>query len=59
MLIIRGVNVFPSQIEDVILKQQEFEPHFLLTNPQAPRSSPPSALPAVGSFLAVTFYGKI
>jgi phenylacetate-CoA ligase len=30
MLIIRGVNVFPSQIEDVILKQQEFEPHFLL-----------------------------
>ena len=30
MLIIRGVNVFPSQIEDVILKQPEFEPHFLL-----------------------------
>ena len=30
MLIIRGVNVFPSQIEDVILKQKEFEPHFLL-----------------------------
>lgn len=30
MLIIRGVNVFPSQIESVILKQQEFEPHFLL-----------------------------
>ena len=31
MLIIRGVNVFPSQIEDVILKQEEFEPHFFLT----------------------------
>ena len=31
MLIIRGVNVFPSQIEDVILKQKEYEPHFLLT----------------------------
>ena len=31
MLIIRGVNVFPSQIEDVILKLPEFEPHFLLT----------------------------
>jgi len=30
MLIIRGVNVFPSQIEAVILKQAEFEPHFLL-----------------------------
>ena len=30
MLIIRGVNVFPSQIEDVILKQKEFEPHYLL-----------------------------
>ncbi len=30
MLIIRGVNVFPSQIESVILKQEEFEPHFLL-----------------------------
>ena len=31
MLIIRGVNVFPSQIEDVILGLHEFEPHFLLT----------------------------
>ena len=30
MLIIRVVNVFPSQIEDVILKQEEFEPHFML-----------------------------
>ena len=30
MLIIRGVNVFPSQIEAVILSLKEFEPHFLL-----------------------------
>jgi phenylacetate-CoA ligase len=31
MLIIRGVNVFPSQIEAVILSVPEFEPHFMLT----------------------------
>lgn len=31
MLIIRGVNVFPTQIESVILEMQEFEPHYLLT----------------------------
>lgn len=31
MLIIRGVNVFPSQIESVILELEEFEPHFMLT----------------------------
>ena len=31
MLIIRGVNVFPSQIEAVILSLPEYEPHFLLT----------------------------
>ena len=30
MLIIRGVNVFPSQIEAVILSLPEFEPHFML-----------------------------
>lgn len=30
MLIIRGVNVFPTQIESVILSLKEFEPHFLL-----------------------------
>jgi phenylacetate-CoA ligase len=30
MLIIRGVNVFPSQIESVILEMEEFEPHYLL-----------------------------
>lgn len=30
MLIVRGVNVFPSQIESVILEMEEFEPHYLL-----------------------------
>lgn len=30
MLIIRGVNVFPSQVESVILELEEFEPHYLL-----------------------------
>jgi phenylacetate-CoA ligase len=28
MLIIRGVNVFPSQIEELILKQTELSPHY-------------------------------
>ena len=30
MLIIRGVNVFPSQIETVLLQMSEVEPHYLL-----------------------------
>jgi phenylacetate-CoA ligase len=30
MLIIRGVNVFPSQIEEVLLKVKEIEPHYLI-----------------------------
>ena len=30
MLIIRGVNIFPSQVESVILEMEEFEPHYLL-----------------------------
>ena len=30
MLIIRGVNVFPSQVESVILEMQEFEPMYLI-----------------------------
>ncbi|KAA6308345.1 Phenylacetate-coenzyme A ligase, partial [termite gut metagenome] len=30
MLIIRGVNVFPTQVESVILDLPEFEPHYLL-----------------------------
>jgi phenylacetate-CoA ligase len=30
MLIIRGVNVFPSQIEELILKQSELAPHYVL-----------------------------
>ena len=29
-LIIRGVNVFPSQIESVLLEMSETEPHYLL-----------------------------
>jgi phenylacetate-CoA ligase len=31
MLIIRGVNVFPTQIEAVICETEEFEPHFFIT----------------------------
>lgn len=31
MLIIRGVNVFPSQVEAVLCEQDEFEPHFFIT----------------------------
>lgn len=30
MLIIRGVNVFPSQVESVLLKYTEVEPHYLI-----------------------------
>jgi phenylacetate-CoA ligase len=30
MLIIRGINVFPTQVEDLILKQPELTPHYLL-----------------------------
>ena len=30
MLIIRGVNVFPSQIEAVLLEIEEAKPHYLL-----------------------------
>jgi phenylacetate-CoA ligase len=30
MLIIRGVNVFPSQIEELILKQAKLAPHYVL-----------------------------
>jgi len=30
MLIIRGVNVFPSQIEEVLMKVREIEPHYLI-----------------------------
>ena len=28
MLIIRGVNIFPSQVESVVLELPEFEPHY-------------------------------
>jgi phenylacetate-CoA ligase len=30
MLIIRGVNVFPSQIEELIVKDPRLSPHYLL-----------------------------
>ena len=30
MMIIRGVNVFPTQIEELILKQPELSPHYVL-----------------------------
>jgi phenylacetate-CoA ligase len=30
MLIIRGVNVFPSQVEELILKRAELAPHYVL-----------------------------
>ncbi|MGQ0510981.1 MAG: phenylacetate--CoA ligase PaaK [Betaproteobacteria bacterium] len=30
MMIIRGVNVFPSQIEELILKQKELAPHYVM-----------------------------
>ena len=30
MLILRGVNVFPSQIEELILKQPKLSPHYLI-----------------------------
>ena len=30
MLIIRGVNLFPSQIEELILKQAELSPHYVM-----------------------------
>ena len=30
MMIIRGVNVFPSQVEELILKQPELSPHYVL-----------------------------
>jgi phenylacetate-CoA ligase len=30
MLIIRGINVFPSQVESVICEMAELEPHYVL-----------------------------
>ncbi len=37
MLIIRGVNVFPTQVEELILKQPELAPYYMLevTRPQS------------------------
>ena len=31
MLIVRGVNVFPSEIERVVLEQRELAPHYQIT----------------------------
>jgi len=30
MLIIRGVNIFPSQIEEILMKIEDLEPHYLI-----------------------------
>ena len=30
MLIIRGVNVFPSQIEELVLQEERLSPHYML-----------------------------
>lgn len=30
MLIIRGVNIFPSQIEEILMKAKDLEPHYLI-----------------------------
>jgi len=37
MLIIRGVNLFPTQVEELVLRQRELSPHYLLevTRPNA------------------------
>jgi phenylacetate-CoA ligase len=64
MMIIRGVNVFPTQIEEQILKVEGLSPHYLcvLTRPgnldvltvqvEAHESSPPERRPAVAAELA-------
>src|SRR5215475_5859974 len=37
MMIVRGVNVFPSQIEEIILKDQRLAPHFVIELRRADR----------------------
>jgi phenylacetate-CoA ligase len=37
MLIVRGVNVFPSQIEEIILKDERLAPHFVIELRRAER----------------------
>jgi phenylacetate-CoA ligase len=37
MMIVRGVNVFPSQIEEIILKDERFAPHFVIELRRAER----------------------
>jgi phenylacetate-CoA ligase len=36
-MIVRGVNVFPSQIEEIILKDQRLAPHFVIELRRAER----------------------
>jgi len=37
MIIVRGVNVFPSQIEEIILKDKRLSPHFVIELKRAER----------------------
>jgi phenylacetate-CoA ligase len=37
MMIVRGVNVFPSQIEEIILKDERLAPHFVIELRRADR----------------------
>ena len=37
MMIVRGVNVFPSQIEEIILKDERLAPHFVIELSKADR----------------------
>ena len=37
MMIVRGVNVFPSQIEEIILKDERLAPHFVIELRRAER----------------------
>jgi phenylacetate-CoA ligase len=37
MMIVRGVNVFPSQIEEIILKDTRLAPHFVIELRRAER----------------------
>jgi phenylacetate-CoA ligase len=37
MMIVRGVNIFPSQIEEIILKDQRLAPHFVIELRRADR----------------------
>ena len=64
MIIVDGVNVFPSQIEDALLKVEGIEPHYRIivdreggrrqrsrSRPRSPRTSPTSTRPPRSSGL--------